>query len=248
MNGNQCASVVNESLLECGIDIRGVVFQGIIEGPLEISTIHASSKCHYLNLCLFGAICSVGVHDIGICVEIIVHVAFGICFRRRRNHIIAVGNDHSIKIYRGIGKVRVTMGYKSLCSLYAILERLDNSARFLAKSGHIGVVVRVGTWVENIGALHRNEHGILAIAEVIPFGKNGRTSRSSNSVLGITIIVVVVDMGGIKAYPWMAGVRVIVPVMVVGNIEVRSCIFFKPEQVGFAAVPEVIVRKGDIGG
>ena len=53
-------------------------------------------------------------------------------------------------------------------------------------------------------------------------------------------------MSGIEPYTRMSGIRMIVPVVMIGNIQSICCFFAQTKQITFSVIPEVIVRECNI--
>ena len=126
-----------------------------------------------------------------------------------------------------------------------VIVGLDGPAVFVAE-GAVVFRVTLGSARINVGALHRCQHRVLAVAEIVRFHEHGRTERRACAVLGVAIVVVVVDVGAVVTHARMAAVGMVVPVVVIRDVKPVGRAFGKPEQIGLAVVPEMIVAERDV--
>ena len=132
-------------------------------------------------------------------------------------------------------------------AFHVVIESLDGSARLAAEGSQVFRVTLGATRI-NVASLHRSEHRVLAIAEIVSFGKNRRAQRRTDTVLGVSIVVVVIHVGAVVTDSWMAAIGMVVPVVVISDIIAFGRTFGKTEQVRLAVIPEVVIAEGDIGG
>ena len=77
------------------------------------------------------------------------------------------------------------IGDNALGTFDGVAERLDDAA-VLAGERTLATV--------HVGTLHRDEHGVLTIAEVVALDKGVTLIGSTDAVLGVAVEVVVVDV------------------------------------------------------
>ena len=118
-----------------------------------------------------------------------------------------------------------------------VAEGLDHAA-ILTREGALGIG-------GHIAALLRDEHGVLAVAEVVALDESVALIGSSHTILRVSVEIVVVDMHAHGADARMARVAMVKPVVVVGN-PVGTRLALHTAQRGFSTVPQVVVADSDI--
>ena len=137
---------------------------------------------------------------------------------------------------------------EGISARHVVVVSFDRSAVFFAECGVV-IACRGRTRVK-VATLHRGEHRVFAVTEVVAFHEDRRAFGAACAILCIAIVVVVVNVGVVVAHTRVTAIGMIVPVVVIGDVVVGGIVavgtFGKAEKVTFAVVPEVVIAEGDV--
>ena len=110
---------------------------------------------------------------------------------------------------------------------------------------HTTRLARECTITLGIGTLLGRKHRVLHVAEVVSLDECGTAAGHTNSIFGVSVVVVVVTVVEGCADTWVARVAMVEPVMVVGHPAVGSLTLHTTERA-LAVVVEVVVAYCDM--
>ena len=122
----------------------------------------------------------VAVHDAAVGVEVVVCAATLQCLYRLGDGCITCRSFPTVEIF-----VVLLIGHHGACTLDVVTERLDDTT-ILARESSLAKC--------NVRALHRDEHGVLTVTEVVVLNEGRATSGHAHAVLGYAVEVVVIDV------------------------------------------------------
>ena len=139
--------------------------------------------------------------------------------------------------------IRCRIFCQGVRTIVGIVERLDDTAVFLREGRSIGLVGSI----LGIRALHGNQHGLGALAEVVGLHEDRRTCAGAGTILGKAVVIVVVHVNRHGANTSMTRVRVVEPIVVIGN-PVLAALALHTAHSRLTGIPEVAVSDGDVLG
>ena len=95
-----------------------------------------------------------------------------------------------------------------MCAFDIVAVSLDDTAGFAGECA----------LTQCIRTLSGTHHRVLTVAEVVVLCKGRGTLGDTNAVLGVAVIVVIIAVYGAGADSRVAGIGMIVPVVVIGDV------------------------------
>ena len=232
-----------------GLDVRLVAaihhsdrsgILAVLEVVLEVAAAHPAGKLgdgHHSSL---GSLGGVGIH-----------IALGVEVAVGHGGIPLIGHGGGDLLGAGLGHVGVVVivgggvGNELISPSQHVVVGLDHAALFTS-AAIAGEDSPGAVGVHRVAALPGGQHGPLAAAEVVALHKGVGLIDRAHAVFVVAVIVVIIDVyvGGV-AQTGMAGIGVVKPVVVEGQI-ILGLGGAAAHQVALAVVPEVVIGDGEI--
>ena len=225
-HADQGGLIAHQIALEL-IDHRVVgVLHGVVEVPLVVAALHPAGQLGDGDHRVLGGLHIVAV-EVGGGIEVAVSRAV---LGLDGDLLVPAGSHVGVKL----GGVAGGIGSPLLGADDGVAVGLDHTGALAGEDG------------PSLAALAGDDHRLLTVAEVVVLHKGGGTHGNANAVLGVAVKVVVIAVDGTGADAGVAGVRVVIPGVVVGDI-VAGGLALHALEVTLAVVPEVVVGVGNIG-
>ena len=176
----------------------------------------------HLVLNIGAASCGIGLFVVG-CAS---------CVCLGSHFVGTIGNKHGIPAAIGLTAI-VILNFSRIHNL--VVERLD----------HTAILARESAAAFGIRTLLRDEHRVLAVAEIVAFDESRTAHCHTHAILRNAIEIVVINVEEHRADARMTRIAMVEPVVMIG-VPAGYCFALHATEARLACVEEVVVRNGNV--